>query len=82
MGKNYSKSYFVAKTGQVIFGILDKIKLLYNPYCDLGFVQKELPRVSKNTLLALVNKGILRKVEGVLGEEGPDYFYWTGKEFD
>jgi hypothetical protein len=49
----------------VIFGILDKIKLLYNPDCDLGFMQEELPRVSKNTLLALVNKSILRKVEGV-----------------
>jgi hypothetical protein len=62
--------------------ILDKIKLLYNPDRDLGFVQEELPKFSKNNLLALVKRGILRKSKGVFGDDGPDYFYWTGKELD
>ena len=72
---------------QLYKDILNKIKLLYNPDCDLGFVKEELPKVSKNNLLALVNRGILRKSKGVLVKEfletdGPDYFYWTGKELD
>jgi hypothetical protein len=67
---------------QLYKDILDKIKLLYNPDCDLGFVQEELPKVSKNNLLALVNRGILRKSKGVFGDARPDYFYWTGKELD
>jgi uncharacterized protein YqgQ len=56
---------------QLYKDILDKIKLLYNPDYDLEFVQEELPKVSKNNLLALVNRGILWKSKGILGDKGP-----------
>jgi len=48
----------------------------------MGFVQEELPRVSKLTLGALVNKGILKSYRGVFGDDGPIYYKWTGKELE
>jgi hypothetical protein len=61
---------------------LDKFKKLYNGPSDRGHVQEEMPRVSKSTLKALVTKGVLQKAKGVFDEDGPDYYYWTGKELE
>jgi hypothetical protein len=63
-------------------GAIDKIKQLYSLRYDMGFVQEELPRVSKLTLGALVNKGILKSYRGVFGDDGPIYYKWTGKELE
>jgi hypothetical protein len=61
---------------------LQKIKRLNEVYQHHGIVQEELPRVSKNTLNALASKDVLRVDKGVFGEDGPDYYYWTGKEVE
>lgn len=61
---------------------LQKVKRLNEVYPRHGIVQEELPRVSKNTLNALVSKGVLRVDEGVFGEDGPVYYYWTGEELE
>lgn len=60
---------------------LYKIKQLTHN-SDKFFVQTELPRVPKMTLEALVKKGILVKSRGIFGEEGPEYYQWTGEEFE
>lgn len=61
---------------------LRQIKRLQEVYPQHGIVQQELIGVSKSTLNALERKGILNVVKGVLGEEGPDYYYWTEKELE
>lgn len=61
---------------------IEKFKVLVDYLHIKGHVQEELPRVSKATLNALVKKGVLQKSKGAFGEEGPDYYYWTGVELE
>jgi len=55
---------------------------LIKGFGDHAVVQVELPGVSKSTLNALEKKGIIGVCQGIYRDDGPDYYYWTGKEIE
>jgi hypothetical protein len=62
---------------------IEKMKALIDYHGeDYGYVKEEFPCVSKNTLNALVRKGIFHITTGVFEDDGPDYYCWTGKELE
>ena len=61
---------------------LRQMKILDEVYLRHGFVQQELVGISKSTLDALERKGVVNVVKGVFGDDGPDYYYLTGKEIE
>lgn len=71
---------------------IEKIKVLYKWEEGRVFTQSELPKVNKNTLDALVNKGVL-EITPMKIDPKVDYLYylafkdvvfykWNGKELE
>lgn len=63
---------------------LDKIKRLNEWEAERKFTQvelKQVPGFTGNTLRALFRKGIIDIVKDS-PIDGPDYYYWTGKEME